>query len=174
MSEVRPNAERVLADTRQWLERMVIGLNLCPFARAPYVGGRLRMQVSDASDDAGLLADLERELALLRDSDPAQLETSLLIHPAALADFERYNDFLAVADVLLASMGLSGEIQIASFHPDYRFAGAEADDPANRTNRSPHPMLHLLREASVARAVDALDDPDEIWRRNVRRLASGG
>ncbi len=164
------DAQKALAETRSWLDQVVIGLNLCPFARAPLLGGRLRMSVSAARDEAALLTDLDQELELLRGSNPEQIETSLLIHPYVLADFLDYNDFLAVAEALLASMKLRGELQIVGFHPDYRFADADADDPGNATNRSPHPMLHLLRESSVERALASIPDPDAIWRRNLELL----
>lgn len=167
---VEVDAQTVLAETRSWLERVVIGLNLCPFARAPLLAGRVRMRVSAARDDSALLADLDHELELLRGSDPERVETSLLIHPYLLADFLDYNDFLAAAEALLASMKLRGQVQIVGFHPGYRFADAEADDPGNATNRSPHPMLHLLRESSVERALAAIADPDAIWRRNLELL----
>lgn len=166
---------QVLQQTRHWLEHFVIGLNLCPFAGIPYAAGRVRITVSPATNADALLGDLDRELCLLRDSDAAELETSLLIHPQTLDRFDDYVDFIAVAEVLLGSLGLHGVIQIASFHPEYRFANAEPDDPANRSNRSPYPMLHLLREHSIERALAHVPDPDAIWQRNVellRRLAA--
>ncbi len=163
--------------TRRWLERAVLGLELCPFARGPYEGGRVRIAVSAASCADDLAGDLERELKWLADSDPARLETTLLVHPGALVDFLEYNDFLDVADALLDVLDLAGTIQVASFHPAYRFADVAADDPANCTNRSPFPTLHLLRETSVERAVEACDDPDAIYRRNIetlRRIGEAG
>lgn len=172
-----PTAERVVAATRRWLEQAVIGLDLCPFARSTYAGGRLRLRVSEARDAEALLADLAEELALLRDADPQTVETTLLIHPYVLRDFLDYNDFLDVADAALQALGLEGEIQIASFHPDYRFADADADDVTHATNRSPYPTLHLLRQASVDRAVAAVPDTAAIYRNNLatmRRLGHDG
>ena len=159
-----------LEQTRRWLERAVIGLNLCPFAKAVHVKGQVRFALSDATTPDALLAQLGDELLLLRDTDPDEVDTTLLVHPGVLRDFLDYNDFLDRADALVAAMDLEGVIQVASFHPDYRFAGTAADDPGNLTNRSPHPMLHLLREDSVSRAVAAFPDPDAIVSRNVATL----
>lgn len=167
----------VIAATKAWLVSDVIGLNLCPFAREAFVTERIRYRVSDAREPAALRAHLAEELRLLHAADPAKTETSLLIHPRALGDFLDYNDFLDEADAALEELGLTGELQVASFHPCYQFDGAEPDDPANRTNRSPFPMLHLLREASVERAVASYPDADKIPERNVetmRRLAARG
>jgi uncharacterized protein len=163
-----------LTQTRVWLERAVIGLNLCPFAKAVHVKQQIRWVVSDASSTAALAQVLEHELALLRDADPAQIDTTLLIHPQVLHDFLDYNDFLDEADRLLQAMELDGVIQIASFHPQYQFAGTAADDVTNCTNRSPHPMLHLLREDSVARAVTATPDAAQIYERNMAALQQLG
>jgi len=159
-----------LEQTRRWLERAVIGLNLCPFAKAVHAKGQVRFALSHAKTPEALLADLGEELARLRDADPDEIDTTLLVHPRVLRDFLDYNDFLDQADALLAAMDLEGVIQVASFHPDYRFAGTAADDLDNCTNRSPHPMLHLLREDSVARAVAAFPDPDAIVSRNLETL----
>ncbi len=162
--------EVVLADTRAWLEKAVIGLNLCPFANAVYTGDRIRYSISTAGDEAALLDDLTRELSSL-DSTPEHIcETTLLIHPRALTDFAEYNAFLDVANRQVDSLGLRGEIQIASFHPRYQFAGTTPDDIGNFTNRSPYPMLHLLREASVERAVAAIPDAAAIFERNIETL----
>jgi hypothetical protein len=158
----------------QWLERAVLGLDLCPFARAPWEGGRVRIVVSEAATVEALVKALEQELRHLVAADPAGLETTLLVHPDLLRDFLDFNDFLDVADALLETLEMDGVIQVASFHPDYRFADAPEDDPANCTNRSPFPTLHLLREASVARAVAGLDDPDAIYRRNIETLRTIG
>lgn len=166
-----------IADTRRWLERAVIGLNLCPFAKAVHAKGQVRFVLSDATTPEALLAQLGAELALLRDADPAAVDTTLLVHPQVLRDFLDYNDFLDRADALVAALDLEGVLQVASFHPDYRFAGTATDDPGNRTNRSPHPTLHLLREDSVSRAVAAFPDPDAIVARNLdtlRRLGDPG
>jgi uncharacterized protein len=169
--------EAVLSATRQWLERAVIGLNLCPFAKAVHVKQQIRWVVSDVGDEAALLEILRTELALLHDTDPQTVDTTLLIHPHALQDFFAYNDFLSMADALLQEMALEGVLQIASFHPQYQFAGTAADDVTNNTNRSPYPMLHLLREDSVARAVAATPDAADIYTRNMhtlRRLGQAG
>lgn len=165
---------QVILATQHWLERAVIGLNLCPFARAPFVQQRLRYHVSRATDEETLLADLHAELLALHAADAQQCETTLLIHPDVLSDFLDYNDFLAIADDALHELGLDGELQIASFHPDYRFADTAPDAIENYTNRSPHPTLHLLREASVARAIESMADTDEIYRRNIATLRELG
>jgi hypothetical protein len=162
--------EAVLAGTRAWLERAVIGLELCPFARAVYIGDRIRFSVSAARDEDALLEDLTRELSILDSTPEQRCETTLLIHPRVLSDFMDYNAFLDVADRKVDSLGLRGEIQIASFHPRYQFAGTTPDDIGNYTNRSPYPMLHLLREASVERAVAAVPDAAVIFERNIETL----
>jgi hypothetical protein len=162
--------EAVLAGTRAWLERAVIGLELCPFAKAVYVGDRIRFAVSAARNEDALLEDLTRELSALHSTPEQRCETTLLIHPRVLADFMEYNAFLAVADRKVDLLGLRGEIQIASFHPRYQFAGTTPDDIGNYTNRSPYPMLHLLREASIERAVAAMPDAAAIYERNIETL----
>jgi uncharacterized protein len=167
-------AEEIIAATRRWLERSVIGLNLCPFADNVYRGGRVRFYVSEQTSASGLVQDLVAELAALHAADPAVCETALLIHPRVLADFVEYNDFLDVCEATIADLGLEGELQVASFHPQYQFAGTHPDDIENYTSRSPFPMLHLLRESSVERAVAAVPDPDEIYRRNIRTLRKLG
>jgi uncharacterized protein len=164
------NIDEVIAATRRWVERSVIGLNLCPFAENPYRGGRVRFHVTEQRSAAGLLEDLKSELTRLAAADPAQCETTLLIHPWVLADFVEYNDFLEVCDSAVAELDLEGELQVASFHPQYQFAGTQPEDIENYTNRSPFPILHLLREASVERAVAAVGDADEIYLRNIRTL----
>lgn len=156
--------------TRRWLARAVIGLNLCPFAKAVLAKRQVRFVVSQARDTDTLLVDLIAEMERLRDTDAAQQDTTLLIHPYVLGDFLEYNAFLDVADATLAALSLEGVLQVASFHPDYRFEGTGADDPTNATNRSPYPILHLLREESVARAVEAFPDPDEIVERNLATM----
>lgn len=169
-----PDAECVIAHFRCWIERVVIELNLCPFARKPYEGERVRYVVSDASDPVLLLADLERELDLLRETGAGEIETTLLIHPQALTDFLDYNDFFSVIDALLEQGDYTGEFQVASFHPDYRFAGTERDDAENYTNRSPYPVLHILREASIERALAGFENPDQIPERNIRTMEKLG
>ena len=164
-----------MAETRAWLDGTVIGLNLCPFARAARDAGLIRFVVSDAASAPELRAALVVELRLLESLDPLRTDTTLLIHPRALGDFLDYNDFLGTADAAIEELGMSGTFQIASFHPRYQFAGEKADDPANRSNRSPYPMLQLLREASVRRALkDYPGDPADIPRRNIERLRREG
>ena len=164
----------IIAETRDWIEKAVIGLNLCPFAKAVYVNDRIRYYVSEAESEGALLADLSRELRALHAADPQTCETVLLIHPGVLTDFLDYNDFLDAADATVEALGLMGELQIASFHPHYQFAGSGPDDVENCTNRSPYPMLHLLRESSVERAVQASPDADAIPARNVETLRRVG
>ena len=166
-----------LAETRAWVERAVIGLQLCPFARAPQVRGQVRYVVSAARDPEALLTDLVEELKHLVAEPAERIETTLLIHPQVLADFADYNQFLAVADGSLAALGLEGVIQIASFHPDYRFAGTAPSDVANATNRSPYPTLHLLREASIEHALASFAQPETIFAINsatMERLGAEG
>ncbi len=163
-------AEAVIDATRNWLDKAVIGLNLCPFAKAVRIKDTIRFVCSQARTEAELRADLLDELQLLAATDPAQIETTLLIHPHVLADFLDYNDFLGVADDCLYETGLVGQVQIASFHPDYRFAGSRADSIDNYSNRSPFAMLHLLRESSVEQAVKAFPDAASIYERNIETL----
>src|SRR5215813_416277 len=151
-SPAEPSAasdETIIAATRHWLTRAVIGLNLCLFAKAVHVKDQIRYAVSEATDVERVLADLETELRTLADADPEVIDTTLLILPHALADFLEYNDCLYFADRLLKQLRLEGTLQIASFHPNYQFDGSEPDDIENYTNRSPYPILHLLREASI-------------------------
>lgn len=166
--------EEVIAATKLWVERSVVGLNLCPFAESPYRSGRVRFVVSEKRSAAALLQELHSELRLLAAADPMQCETTLLIHPWVLTDFMEYNSFLEVCDASVASLGLEGEVQVASFHPQYQFHESQPQDIENYTNRSPYPMLHLLREASVERAVAAVGDTDEIFLRNMRTLRALG
>ncbi|KRG62611.1 hypothetical protein ABB26_15930 [Stenotrophomonas humi] len=159
-----------LAVTRNWLEKAVIGLNLCPFAKAVYVKQQVRFVLSDASTPEALLEELIEELVLLRDTPAEQIDTTLIIHPEVLTDFLEYNDFLENADAAVETLDLQGILQVASFHPQYQFAGAAPDDVSNYTNRAPYPILHLLREDSVERAVAAFPDPDVIIERNIETL----
>jgi hypothetical protein len=152
----------------------VIGLNLCPFAAGPYRDNRVHFCVSEQRSASGLLEELRTELANLHAGDPVDRETTLLIHPWVLADFMEYNDFLEVCEAAVAELGLEGELQVASFHPRYQFADTQPEDIENFTNRSPYPMLHLLREASVERAVAATGDTEEICRRNIRTMRELG
>ena len=168
------DAAAVIAATRAWLERAVIGLDLCPFAGAVHLGNRIRWCVSAARTPEALLDDLARELLALQNADPQDCETTLLIHPRVLGDFPDFNDFLDAADGALEELGLEGEIQVASFHPQYRFAGTGPDEIGNFTNRSPYPTLHLLREASIERALAACSDTDAIYEKNIRTLRGLG
>ena len=160
----------VLQRTQQWLDRAVIGLNLCPFAKSVRVKEQIRFVVSPARTPEELLAALVHELQWLAEADPEQTDTSLLIHPQVLGDFLDFNDFLGPAEDALAELGLEGVLQIASFHPDYQFGGTRADDIGNYSNRSPYPMLHLIREASIDRAVAAFPEAEMIYERNIETL----
>lgn len=169
-----PHPDTVVAETLAWLDRAVIGLNLCPFARAVRVKGQIRCIASEATEVETLLHTLCDEAQRLLDTDPAVCETTLLVHPQVLGDFADYNDFLDLAEAVLADMGCEGTLQLASFHPDYQFEGTEPDDVTNATNRSPYPMLHLLREASVERAVRAFPEAADIYETNLRTMETLG
>lgn len=160
--------------TQHWLEHAVIGLNLCPFAKAVQVKQQIRWVESTARDAQGLLDDLVQELQFLAAADPEAVDTTLLIHPQALTDFLDYNEFLDIADAAVEKLGLDGVLQVASFHPDYQFEGTSPGDVENLSNRSPYPMLHLLREDSIARAVAAYPDAAAIYERNIDTLRQLG
>ncbi|AZN38043.1 DUF1415 domain-containing protein [Iodobacter ciconiae] len=166
--------EQIILDTERWLEKAVIGLNLCPFAKAVHVKKQVRYRVSDARNIDVLIEHLIKELELLSDADPGKIEMTLLIHPHVLGDFLAYNDFLEIADSVLEELNLNGIFQIASFHPQYQFEGSKPDDIDNYTNRSPYPTLHLLREDSIDKAVEAFPDADVIVDRNIATLRSMG
>jgi uncharacterized protein len=166
--------EQAIELTQSWLERAVIGLNLCPFAKAVHVRKQIRYAVSKATAPQELCIDLVQELHILASSEPAKLDTTLLIHPFVLIDFFDYNDFLGVADAMIDELDLTGVIQIASFHPRYQFADTGPEDIENHTNRSPFPMLQLLREESMAAAVEAFPDTGEIYNRNIALLQRMG
>lgn len=172
--DAMPSPDDAIEATQRWLERAVIGLNLCPFAKAVQRKGQVRYVVSEATQPLQLHADLVRELELLRDTDPENVDTTLLIHPGVLNDFLDFNEFLEVADAAVGDLHLEGEIQVASFHPDFRFEGTADDDITNYTNRSPHPTLHLLREASIDRAVAAFPDAAAIFETNMETLEKLG
>lgn len=176
MSTANLNADddQIIGATRRWLEKAVIGLNLCPFAKSVYVKEQVRYVVSTATTPEALLEALMDELQLLSDTDPAQVDTTLLIHPFVLNDFLDYNEFLDVADAALEDMQLDGELQVASFHPDYQFADSDPNDIANYTNRAPYPILHLLREDSIERAVDAFPEASEIFEKNIETMEKLG
>ena len=160
----------VIEDTQKWLLQAVVGLNLCPFAKAVVVKDMLRYRVCASAEPADLLALLREELQHLAEADPNQLDTTLLIAPLALPDFLDFNDFLADCDEVLMDLELDGVLQVADFHPRYQFGGTEADDISNYTNRSPYPTLHLLREASIDKAVEAYPDASLIFERNIEVL----
>ena len=166
--------EAIEADIRRWLERAVIGLNLCPFAQAVYVRDQVRIKVSDADNIDDLREELGEEMLLLRDTPAVEIDTTLIVLPSVLGDFFDYNDFLDDADALLAALELEGVLQVASFHPEYQFAGTEFDDAGNNTNRAPYPVLHLLREESLDRAVAAYPEPDTIIERNIKTMDALG
>ncbi len=164
--EIRMSETEVISATRKWVENVVVGYNLCPFAKKELVRDRVRFVVSDAADEDSLLQALHSELQRL-DEEP-EVETTVLIHPGVLQDFEAYNEFLDAADGLLAYLDMEGVYQIASFHPDYQFAGTDPESAENYTNRSPYPMLHLLREASLEAAIESHPDVDGIPGRNIK------
>lgn len=168
------NSNLVIAATIEWLEKIVIGMNLCPFAKAVHFKNQIRYVVSNASDSDALMADLKRELCLLVATDPDQVESTLLIHPDVLTDFDEYNDFLSVCDSAIEELELDGLIQVASFHPRYQFADTKIDDVTNYTNRSPYPTLHLLREESVSRALESFPDAVGIYEKNIATLQKLG
>lgn len=163
-------AAQAEADTRRWLERAVIGLNLCPFAKAVHVKGQIHYAVYEPAEEPDLIDVLLAQAEELVALDAAVRDTTLLIAPNALADFLDFNDFTARAERRLARAGFDGVLQLASFHPRFQFAGTEADDIGNATNRAPYPTLHLLREDSVSRAVEAFPEAEEIFERNIDRL----
>ena len=164
----------VVAAMREWIEKAVIGLNLCPFAKAVYVKNQVRFVVSTARHLDGLLEDLDRELDFLAAANPDEIDTTLLIHPTLLPDFLDFNDFMQLADAAVGEHGLEGVIQIASFHPHFQFEGTEPEDLGNYTNRAPFPTLHLLREASIERAVAAFPEAETIYARNIESLNALG
>lgn len=166
--------EAVLAATRHWLEKAVIGLNLCPFAKAVYVKNQVRLVVSHARHADDLLEELDKELDLLVATPAEEIDTTLLIHPTLFDDFLDFNDFLEIAEGVVDEHELEGVIQLASFHPKFQFDGTEPDDISNYTNRAPFVMLHLLREDSVERAVEAFPEADAIFEQNIATLEKLG
>ena len=172
---MNPTDEQVLAETRQWIEKAVIGLNLCPFARAVYVKNQVRIVVSRARHLDAFLDELDAELVRLKDTPAEQIDTTLLVHATLFPDFLVFNDFLNVVDDVVAEHELEGVIQVASFHPAFQFEGVEEDDISNATNRSPYPILHLLREYSVERAIASdAGDAEKIVDRNIATLRDLG
>ena len=159
-----------IEETQQWLQKAVIGLNLCPFAKAVHHKGQIRWVLSAATEPAALRAELASELQHLVQADPAATDTTVLVHPQVLQDFDDFNQFLGVAEDTVAQLGLEGVLQVASFHPRYQFADTEPDDVSNCSNRAPYPTLHLLREASIERAVAAYPEAAAIYGRNIDTL----
>ena len=162
--------EQIIADVEQWLDEVVIGLDLCPFAARPRREKRVRIAVSHATTADALLEDLQAELERLSDTPVAELETTLLAIPDMLEDFADYNDFLDAVDLWVEQFGWEGELQVASFHPQYQFADTAADDPGNLTNRSPWPLLHVIREESLEKAIEHYPEVDRIPERNIARM----
>ncbi len=158
----------IIDATHRWVSDVVVGLNLCPFARRELVKERVRFEVTGASSEEALLIALQNELVHL--NEHPEVETTLLVHPAVLQDFAEYNEFLATADGLLEYLELDGIYQIASFHPDYQFGGTKPDDAENYTNRSPYPMLHLLREESLERAISGYPGAELIPGQNIELM----
>lgn len=176
MSKTNPNLDdqQIIDAVERWVERAVIGLNLCPFAKAVQVKRQVRYVVSAATTPEVLLEQLMNELQQLSDTDPEQVDTTLLIHPWVLTDFLDYNEFLDVADAAVEDMQLDGELQIASFHPQYQFADTDVNDIENFTNRAPYPILQLLREESIDRAVAAFPDAEAIFEKNIETMEALG
>jgi hypothetical protein len=166
--------QAVLDRTRRWISSIVIGLNLCPFAQRVFQADKVRYVVSDAEDEPALLADLARELTALSVAPAASVETTLLIHPRVFQNFLDYNDFLDAAERLVGTLAMRGVIQLATFHPEYQFAGTDPDAVENYSNRSPYPMLHLLREESISQVADEPDKLLEIPERNIETLRGLG
>ncbi len=164
------DAKQVIAQTRHWIEKLVIGQRLCPFAAQPFAAEKIRYRVSEAKDPEALSEHLVEELFYLRDVSVEEVETTLLIHPEALTDFSSYLDYLSLTEFLLEKLELTGIIQLASFHPHYQFADTAIDAPENFTNRSPYPMLHLLREAQMAEALEHFPNPEQIPQRNIETM----
>jgi hypothetical protein len=174
---VPPMGNIFIAETSAWVDRAVVGLNLCPFAKASQAKGRVRYVLSEATHPEALMACLIDELKRLAETSDLGFETTLLIHPHVLTDFADYNDFLGLAEGAVSELGLEGVVQVASFHPQYQFAGSAPDDLSNATNRSPYPTLHLIREDSIERAVAAFPRAEAIFEANVvtmQRLGAHG
>ena len=166
--------EDAIAATKLWLERAVIGLNLCPFAKSVHVKNQIRYVVSAAKTPEELLGDVLAEFEVLAEASPDAIDTILLIHPQVLTDFLDYNDFLEVVDAALVDVDLDGELQVASMHPQYQFADTEIDDITNYTNRSPYPTLHILREESIDKAVEAFPEAEQIFEKNIETMRKLG
>lgn len=169
-----PPRTSIIKQVKCWLEKLVIGENLCPFARQPYDAGRIRFVISQAEEIETLLTDVLAELLYLRETPLEEAETSLLILPQMLEDFLDYNDVLDLVDALLQQQQMEGEFQVASMHPDYQFTETEFDDAQNFSNRSPYPILHLIREESLSRALEQFPNPEQIPERNIRHMQALG
>lgn len=174
MVEAQIKDDEVIAQTKLWLEKAVIGLNLCPFAKGVHIKDQIRYFVSHATTPDELVKDLMAELEVLAEANPEKIDTTLLIHPYVMQDFLDYNDFLEVADATLEELDLDGILQVASFHPQYQFEDAAPDDIDNYTNRSPFPTLHLLREESIDKAVEAFPEAEQIYEKNMQTLRALG
>ena len=172
--EIAERDSQVVADTVQWLEKAVIGLNLCPFAKGVHVKNQIHYVVSQAQDARALADDLHRELEALAEISPEKRDTTLLMAPDCLEDFLDFNDFLELADDMIEALDLGGILQVASFHPQFQFDGTDMDDVSNCTNRAPYPTLHLLREDSIDKAVEAFPEAEEIFERNIEVLEKLG
>jgi hypothetical protein len=174
MDDAQIKDDAVIAQTKLWLEKAVIGLNLCPFAKGVHIKDQIRYVVSHATTPEELIKDLMVELEVLAEANPDKIDTTLLIHPYVMQDFLDYNDFLEVADATLEELDLDGILQVASFHPQYQFEDASPDDIDNYTNRSPFPTLHLLREDSIEKAVEAFPEAEQIYEKNIQTLRALG
>lgn len=173
--DTRPTSDSVIAAMRHWLEKAVIGLNLCPFSKSVYLANRVRFVVSDARHLDAFLEQLDSELELLAAADPQEIDTTLLIHPSLFGDFETFNDLVGLAEDIVEEHDLDGVLQVASFHPQFQFADTSPDDLGNYTNRAPYPTLHLLREASIEGALAHYPhDPDSIFERNIETMEKLG
>lgn len=161
---------RARARTEQWILEAVIGLGLCPFARVPFERGLVRIVATEVDDEAALFGVVDAEVGALASLSPEALETTLVVSPRCLLSFDGFHDFVGLVTETVRGRGLEGVLQVASFHPDFRFGDAPEDDPANATNRSPYPTIHLLREQSIEDAVQNHPDPARIWKRNVEVL----
>lgn len=169
-----PGQEPVTQAMRQWLEKAVIGLNLCPFAKSVYVNNQVRIVVSDARHVDAFLETLDEELQVLAQADPQEIDTTLLVHPTLFPDFSDFNIIAGIAEEAVIEHDLEGVLQVASFHPRFQFDGTESDDIGNYTNRAPYPTLHLIREASLARALENYPEPETIYQRNIETMQKLG
>ncbi|MDZ4725597.1 MAG: DUF1415 domain-containing protein [Leptospira sp.] len=168
------NENIIIQKTKSWLEKIVIGLNLCPFAKSVFIKNQIRFAVTLTTSKKELGQILTSEFDLLLNLEKEKTETTLLIIPNLFPRFLDFNDYLAEAEERLGKANLEGVLQIASFHPDYQFAGRKPDDPANFVNRSPYPILHLLREESIEEVVEHYPNIDDIYPNNIQTLRNLG